>query len=138
MSLRELMDLSGGPYQGFGAASEGLLFVSSVVGVLIGAGDPDAGGTGVAGAGAAGAGAVVAGAVGARGLDTVFLCFGVSGSTKGPFWPHPTTSPARHTGIHRRTIFIVRVYRVPRRGSLTGTSNAGSRSETAVHTLERC
>jgi hypothetical protein len=26
-----------------------------------------------------------AGAVGVRGLDSVFLCFGVSGSTKGPF-----------------------------------------------------
>jgi hypothetical protein len=79
------MDLSGRPYQGFGVASAGLLFVSSVVGGLIRAGDPDAGGTGAVGAGALGAGAVGAGAVGTRGLDTVFLCFGVSGSTKGPF-----------------------------------------------------
>src|SRR5260221_2575815 len=31
---------------------------------------------------------------------------------------------------------MARVYRVPRRGSLTGTSSAGSRSETAVLILE--
>ena len=75
MSVRELIALSDGPDQGLAVASDGLFFVSSVVGVPAGAGDSDAGG----------AGAVGAGAVGVRGLDIVFLCFGVSGSTKGPF-----------------------------------------------------
>jgi hypothetical protein len=94
----EAHDLSDGPDQGLAAASDGLFFASPEAGVPAGAGDSDAGGAG-AGAGAVGAGAVgagvvgagavgagaVAGAVGVRGLDTVFLCFGVSGSTKGPF-----------------------------------------------------
>ena len=78
-------DLSDGPDQGLAAASDGLFFVSSEAGVSAGAGDSDAGGAGAVGVGAVGAGAVGAGAVGVRGLDTVFLCFGVSGSTKGPF-----------------------------------------------------
>jgi len=69
------MALSDGPDQGLAVASDRSFFVSSVVGVLAGGGDSDAGG----------AGAMGAGAVGVRGLDTVFLCFGVSGSTKGPF-----------------------------------------------------
>src|ERR1700730_11356984 len=109
--------------------------------MLAGAGAPDAGGAGAVGAGAVGVGAVGVGAVGvgavgARGLGTAFLCFGVSGSTSGPFWPDPTTSPARQRGIHRRTIFIRGVSRVPRAGSLTGTSGAGSRSEVALPILE--
>ena len=61
MSVRELIALTDGPDQGLAVASDGLFFVSSVVGVA------------------------GAGAVGVRGLDIVFLCFGVSGSTKGPF-----------------------------------------------------
>ena len=90
-------DLSDGPDQGLAAASDGPFFASPEARVPAGAGDSDAGGTGagavgagavgagVVGAGAVGAGVVGAGAVGVRGLDTVFLCFGVSGSTKGPF-----------------------------------------------------
>jgi hypothetical protein len=81
-------------------------------------------------------GAGVAGAVGAGALEAgacepgaAFLCFGVSGSTSGPFWPHAKSSPARQTGTHRRAIFMARVYRVPRHTSLTGTSDVGSRSD---------
>jgi hypothetical protein len=50
-------------------------------------------------------------AAGVRGLGTVLLCFGASGSTNGPFWPHPAIMPAKQTGIQRRAILIPAVYR---------------------------
>jgi hypothetical protein len=86
MSLRALMDLSRHPGHGF----EGLPG-ASVAGVPAGVRAPEAG---VCGAGA------------------TFLCFGVSGSTKGPFWPHPITMPPRHAKTQKRAIFMPRVYRV--------------------------
>jgi hypothetical protein len=113
---------------------------------------PGGGETGVSGVGEVGsgfaadgasAGEVFAGGVvgdafagglaGACGPNCTFLCLGgVSGSTKGPFCPHPTSILATQTAIPRCTILMVGVYRLPQHGSLAGTSGTASLSESAV------
>jgi hypothetical protein len=114
-----VLTLKSRPDQGFGVGSAGLLVAA---GLLAGAGAVVPVGAGAAGGGGAGV----------RGLGSVFLCLGASGSTSGPFCPQPMTSAARQTGTHRLTIFMIGVYRVPRRGSSTGTSGADSGSDSAV------
>jgi hypothetical protein len=108
------------PDQGFTGAVDGLPAASG--GVPPGAPEPGAmgegaGASGLAAGGVLGggvlgggvpAGAVLAGGVLAgRGLGSNFLCFlGASGSTSGPFWPHPTSKPARQRATHTCTNFM--------------------------------
>ena len=115
---------------------------------LPGGGEAGASGIGEAGCGfaadGASAGGVFAGGVvagdafagglaGACGPNCTFLCLGgVSGSTKGPFCPHPTSILATQTAIPRCTILMVGVYRLPRHGCLAGTSGTPGLSESAV------
>ena len=83
-------------------------------------------------------GGVLAGGVrGARGVGSTLLCLGASGSTSGPFWPHPASKPARQRAIHTCTNFMIGVYRLRQRGCLLGTSHTAGRSESAVLLLEK-
>jgi hypothetical protein len=78
MSLRALTEFADDARQGFDGGSGGVVGESEV-----GAGDAGA----ALGAGAVGAADVVEGAgdIGAGSPGAGFLCFGVSGCTKGPF-----------------------------------------------------
>src|ERR1700677_1370522 len=98
----------GGPEEG-GAAS-------GLAGGGVPAGGVLAGGVVVADGLAAGVPAgdgFAAGVVAGRGPNSTLLCLGASGSTSGPFWPHPTSRPAAQRPSHTCRIFMIRVYRLP-------------------------
>jgi hypothetical protein len=83
--------------------------------MLVGAG---VGVVGEAGAGAGLAAALPAAGAGVAGFfGIVRLCLGASGSTSGPFWPQPSSIPARQTTTQAPQVrvgdFIFKVYRAP-------------------------
>jgi hypothetical protein len=88
----------------YGAAAASGGFADPSAGVELGAGalggpSPEAGELDDAGAGGV--------AAGVGGLSVTFLCLGdASGSTNGPFCPHPTSAAARHPAIQKRITFI--------------------------------